>query len=82
MSCSRGAALRGTAEVEQAIDGTQRFGDTVLDCVSVGAERGASLKEWIIQTLETVQPIFGDWPVFRGGFCRSNVRLKAHSTAR
>ena len=40
MSCSRGAALRGTAEVEQGIDGTQRFVDTVLDCVSVGGRAG------------------------------------------
>ncbi|CAG9266671.1 MBL fold metallo-hydrolase [Paraburkholderia unamae] len=61
----RGAALNGRAQVEQAIDGTQRFVDTVLDCVGAAIARGASLKECYFQTLETMKPVFGDWPVFQ-----------------
>lgn len=61
----RGAALRGANEVRGAIDGTQRFIDTVLECVGLAIERGASLKRCYFETLETMKPMFGDWPVFQ-----------------
>ncbi|WP_342713839.1 MBL fold metallo-hydrolase [Paraburkholderia lycopersici] len=56
----RGVALSGSEQVEQAINGTQRFVDTVLDCVSAAIARGAPLKECYFQTLETMNPVFGD----------------------
>jgi glyoxylase-like metal-dependent hydrolase (beta-lactamase superfamily II) len=61
----RGAELQGEARCAEAIDLTQRFLATMIGGVKDGIAAGDDLRGCFERVQRTMQPTFGEWPVFQ-----------------
>jgi glyoxylase-like metal-dependent hydrolase (beta-lactamase superfamily II) len=60
----RGAALQGAAEVARGLDGTRAFVSELYASVKAGAAAGKELRAVYKDTLDKLQPKYGQWVIF------------------
>jgi glyoxylase-like metal-dependent hydrolase (beta-lactamase superfamily II) len=60
----RGAALQGAAEVARGLDGTRAFVSELYASVKAGAAAGKDLRAVYKDTVDKLQPKYGQWVIF------------------
>jgi glyoxylase-like metal-dependent hydrolase (beta-lactamase superfamily II) len=60
----RGAALQGAADVARGLEGTRAFVSELYASVKAGAAAGKDLRAVYKETLDKLQPKYGQWVIF------------------